>query len=72
MRGFEGSLSGVFANQFDRCVIGVAGNGMHCASVGLVLHWIWIKGSVLNAGVKNLASVSSTLGAFQAAQAGKS
>ena len=63
MRGFEGSLSGVFANQSDRCVTGFAGNGLHCASVGLVLHWILIKGSILNDGVKNLASISSALDA---------
>ena len=36
---------------------------MHCASVGLVLHWILIKGSVLNNGVSNFASVPSPLGA---------
>ena len=63
MRGFEGSLSGVFANQSDRCVIGFAGNGMHCASVGLVLHWILIKGSILNDGAKNLAPISPVLDA---------
>ena len=62
MRGFEGSLSDVFANQSDRCAIGFAGNGMHWASVGLVLHWILIKGRMLNDGVENLASVPSTLG----------
>ena len=50
MRGFKDSLSGVFANQSDRCVPGFAGNGMHCASVGLVLHWILIKGSILGDG----------------------
>ena len=63
MRGFSGSLSDVFAGQSDRCVTGYAGNGMHCASVGLVLHWILINGSVLNDGGGNLASGSSPLGA---------
>ena len=34
---------------------------MHCASVGFVLHWILISGSVLDDGVENIASCSSTL-----------
>ena len=63
MRGFVGSLADVFAHQSDRCVTGFAGNGMHCASVGLVLHWILIRGSLLNNGVGNLASMPSPLGA---------
>ena len=51
MRGFLCSLLDVFADQSDRCVIGYAGNGLHCASVGLVLHWILINCSVLHDGV---------------------
>ena len=51
MRGLAGSLSDVFANQSDRCATGYAGNGMHFASVGLVLHWILSKGSMLHDGV---------------------
>ena len=63
MRGFESSLSVVFANQSDRCVIGFAGNRIHCASVGLVLHWILIKGNILNDRVKDHASISCALDA---------
>ena len=61
MRGFSGFLSNVFAGQSDRCVTGYARNGMHCASVGLVLHWILVNGRVLSDHAGNLASGPSSL-----------